>query len=594
MIDSPNEGLNHLSTDGRELNRSVLLIRHYQMFNLNRPFYLAFLFFGAFSLWAGPHETLEEYIALADDSYEWSIESVEEFGEFKHIVVDLKSQQWRDSSIVDRPIWQHWIRIYVPDEPAENVAMIFIGGGKNQTKAPTEVLTDFAKLAKDSQTIVVYLGQVPNQPLMFDGNPFPIREDALVAYSWKQYLETGDHTWIVNLPMVKSVVRAMDATTELLGTKEAGEYKINEFVVSGGSKRGWTAWLTTAMDKRVIATIPIVFDALKFEDSLHNHFKSYGYWSPALADYASEGLLRKLGTDEAQDLFLITDPYEFRDRLTVPKYLVNSAGDEFFPVDSARYYFDELRGDKYLRYIPNTDHSLNQSDVNQSLATFLWLIANKKEIPSFEWSWKEKNISVSNFQGSVQEVNLYEAFNQHGRDFRLLPASDETPTPRGTTWKKTDQSDTKDDAEILFDLQWNLEDRESGWHAGFVEVVFDVGFTYPFRLTTNVKVSPDDRPFEHKDHRAENYVTIHCGSLDKDVSTSVINHLKNDVGTKYAEYHVSNDRDYYTWLPVQDMRIEGRNVGAFLESLGYQEEACLFQIEAGPKPTILVNQEDGD
>ena len=563
------------------------------MVKVIRKFYFYPLVLSALSLGAGPHDVLEDYVDKPDDAYRWSIEHVEKLDDMKHLVVDLNSQSWLDEKTVNRSVWKHWLRVYVPEEPTTNVAMLFIGGGKNQSEVPTNVLEDFALLAKVTQTIVVYLGQVPNQPLMFEGNPFPIREDALVAYSWRQYFENGDQHWIVNLPMVKSVVRAMDATTEFLRTEEAGGYEINEFVVSGGSKRGWTTWLTAAIDDRVKAIIPIVFDALKFEDSLHNHFKSYGYWSPALADYAAEGLLQKLGTDEVQDLFIITDPYEYRKDLELPKYLINSAGDEFFPVDSARFYFNDLIGDKYLRYIPNTDHSMSGSDVNESMATFLWLIANKKEVPSFDWNWEsDSELKLSNYQGTISQINLFSAYNDSGRDFRMLRESDDSRFGRGPLWTKDTAYKKGTELPILGEWSINSRDSDQSWQAHMVEVVFDVGFQYPFKLTTNVMILSDRRPFEDKSHRQESHLTINCASLENDVSARILDHLKNDVGTKYAVYQVVDGRDYYTWLPVQDIRIEGRNVGSFLESVGYSESDCFYQIEAGKTPTITVKRKE--
>lgn len=57
--------------------------------------------------------------------------------------------------------------------------------------------------------------------------------------------------------MVQSVVAAMDAVQSY--TSSRGR-EIGSFVVTGASKRGWTTWLTAAIDERVKAIIPMVYD----------------------------------------------------------------------------------------------------------------------------------------------------------------------------------------------------------------------------------------------------------------------------------------------------------------------------------------------
>ena len=73
--------------------------------------------------------------------------------------------------------------------------------------------------------------------------------------------------------------------------------------------------------------------------------------------------MERIGTPEFRALMRIEEPYEYRTRLTLPKLILNAAGDQFFLPDSSRFYFDDLPGEKHLRYIPNTDHSLDKSDV---------------------------------------------------------------------------------------------------------------------------------------------------------------------------------------------------------------------------------------
>ena len=123
---------------------------------------------------------------------------------------------------------------------------------------------------------------VPNQPLVFHGDGKPRVEDDLVAYTWVQYFKTGDPTWPARNPMVKSAVRAMDTITAVMATKAGGEVPVNKFVVAGGSKRGWTTWLTGAVDQRVVAIVPIVIDVLNVEKSMRHHYAAYGFWAPSV------------------------------------------------------------------------------------------------------------------------------------------------------------------------------------------------------------------------------------------------------------------------------------------------------------------------
>ncbi len=70
------------------------------------------------------------------------------------------------------------------------------------------------------------------------------------------------------------------------------------------------------------------------------------------------------GTPQFEALMKIEDPYAYRDRLSLPKFIVNSAVDQYFLPDSSQFYFDGLPGEKYLRYLPNTDHSLKGAEVD--------------------------------------------------------------------------------------------------------------------------------------------------------------------------------------------------------------------------------------
>ena len=51
------------------------------------------------------------------------------------------------------------------------------------------------------------------------------------------------------------------------------------------------------------------------------------------------------------------DPYLFKERLTMPKIIVSSAGDEFFLPDDSYYWLSEMPGPVFFRLLPNAEHT---------------------------------------------------------------------------------------------------------------------------------------------------------------------------------------------------------------------------------------------
>ena len=85
----------------------------------------------------------------------------------------------------------------------------------------------------------------------------------------------------------------------------------------------------------------------------------------------------------------LVDPYFYRDRLTMPKFIMNASGDQFFLPDSSQFYFADLTGDKYLRYVPNADHSLDDTDAVESLLAFYLTVLHNKPRPVMSWTFEE-------------------------------------------------------------------------------------------------------------------------------------------------------------------------------------------------------------
>jgi PhoPQ-activated pathogenicity-related protein len=274
----------------------------------------------------------------------------------------------------------------------------------------------------------------------------------------------------------------MDTITAVLASPERGRVKVEKFVVSGGSKRGWTTWTTAAVDPRVVAIVPASIDLLNLEKSFEHHWRVYGFWAPAIADYEKAGFMDWSGTPEYRKLLSIVDPYSYRDRLTLPKFLVNAAGDQFFLPDSSRFYFDDLKGEKYLRYVPNADHSLKDTDARDSMTAFYQAFLKGAPRPRFSWTFQPNGDIRVISQDRPAAVKLWQAANPEHRDFRLMTIG---PAYRG--------SDLPERGPGVYLA--HVERPAKGWTAYFVELTYPSGGAYPFKFTTAVRVNPDTEPF---------------------------------------------------------------------------------------------------
>ena len=426
--------------------------------------------------------SLDRYVQKRDDVYGWKlIRTIAGEQGLQAHVLELTSQTWRTAQEVDRPVWKHWLTIVQPAQVKHRQALLFIGGGSNSNPAPTAIPERAARMALDTNTIVAELGMVPNQPLRFADSPERARvEDDLIAYTRVKHFTTQDDTWLVRLAMVKSGVRALDAIQEFMKTRSVA---IDRFVVSGGSKRGWTAWLVGLTDRRVIALMPMVIDALNSEAITRHHFEAYGFFSPALNDYVEQGLFPgKIGTPEYRAVLKIEDPYEHRARLRLPKFLINASGDEFFLPDNAQFYYHRLEGEKHLRYVPNAKHNLAGSDARESLTAYYQSVLDGQPRPRFTWKKNPDGSLRVNVRDRPAEVYLWQATNPKARDFRLDVI--------GPAYQR---SSLKPSAPGVY--QARVPQPPTGYTAFFVELVYPSGGKYPHKFTTEISVVPDVLPF---------------------------------------------------------------------------------------------------
>ena len=425
---------------------------------------------------------LDRYVRKPDASYRYDVVgTLPCTGGCTATLLDMTSQTWRKPEEVDRTVWKHWVTVVRPAKVTTSTALLFITGGANDGKPRTAVDAMITTLANESGAVVAEVRMVPNQPLVFAGETRKRTEDSFIAYTWTKYLRGGDDEWPARLPMTKAAVRAMDTVTDFCKSEKGGAIKVEHFAVSGGSKRGWTTWTTAAVDKRVVAIAPLVIDMLNLEKSFVHHWRVYGFWAPAVADYTEAKTMDWMGTKPWKALMEMVEPYSYRARLTMPKYVINAAGDQFFLPDSSQFYWNGLKGEKLLRYVPNTDHSLRNSDAVPGLLAWFQSIVGGKPRPRYSWKVDKDGAIRVKAVDKPTEVKLWQATNPDARDFRLetikaaYQPSPLTPYAKG-------------------EYVGRVPKPAKGFSAYFVELTFPGPGKYPVKVTTQVKVAPDVYP----------------------------------------------------------------------------------------------------
>jgi PhoPQ-activated pathogenicity-related protein len=415
---------------------------------------------------------LERYIAQPDASLEWHAAAAGNVGTAEYVEYVLTSQTWRGIA------WKHQLFILRPANMAANArqALLFVHGGRwkaqydasgRATELPSEALL-FARLAETIAAPVAVLRQVPFAP-MFDR-----KEDALIAYTFDQYLRSGESDWPLLLPMVKSSVRAMDAVQAIV--RERWDASIDAFTVAGASKRGWTSWLTAVVDPRVKAIAPMVIDVLNMQAQMDHQRATWGDVSEEIRDYAALDLPARLATERGRRLLSIVDPYSYRERLTQAKLILLSTNDRYWPLDALKLYWPGLPEPKRVLYVPNQGHGLQDIErVIGALSAVHRYSSSARSLPMLSWTSKAaRSLTFAVSADTVPaRVSIWSA-QSPTRDFR------------DAHWTSSPCQPTNNGYDCA------VPRAEQGYTAAFAEAAFAEGQAPPFSLSTTVCIAGPD------------------------------------------------------------------------------------------------------
>jgi PhoPQ-activated pathogenicity-related protein len=425
----------------------------------------------------GPSAALQTYVDKPDDSYGWVKRREGQLGGTKYAELTLTSQTWRGI------VWKHQLFVIQPSKIDDaSQAILLIAGSRwrpeldlppaEGDKLPGEAQV-LALVAEQIRSPVAILLHVPFQPIL--GN---LVEDAAISYTFDEYLKSGDEEWPLLLPMVKSATRAMDAVQEF--TRDEWQLDVKNFTVSGASKRGWTTWLTGAVEPRATAIAPMVIDVLNMGPQMKHQLDSFGDFSEQIRDYTERGLQKQMSSAAGESLNAIVDPYRYRAALTQPKLIMLGTNDRYWPLDAANLYWDGLVGEKHLLYVPNNGHGLKDlARVTGTLIAFHKQAAGQFVLPKLKWDLKEADDALELTVTSDVPPRGVSAWRTTAatRDFRDAQwvASDADQVPGEGSEKDSGQ------------YRYVLPRPTAGFAALFGEVVFEHD-GLPYYLSTNVRI----------------------------------------------------------------------------------------------------------
>jgi len=461
---------------------------------------------------------LDDYVAKPDSSYSWTDLGISYRGDgWTGYCLNMTSQRWLTRADWSNEhggdnLWFHFMMVIVPDKlHYKDHALLWITGGHNGVNSvpkndSADVMT-VASVAVHNGVVGAALFQVPNQPLFFfDETPVPKKrqEDDMIGWTWKHFIEHPNQPeWLARLPMTKAAVRGMDTVTAFVQRKFG--FSVQKFMVAGASKRGWTTWTTAAVDKRVVAAVPIVMDELNFVKNIHHHFRAYGGWSFALGPYYRVNMTLHMDNPVVQQMMDIVDPYTYRNRLTMPKLMISASGDEFFLPDDSRFFWDDLVGEKHVLIVPNAEHALftGLHIVLPAVQAFAEGVLRNSARPQFKWSIDDDAGVVTLFNDAANvgkpNVTMYYAFSAEKtgrRDFRLV-AGFPNPSLQLVLWTAVPIAEDKPGSNTYTAVA--PRPPQGQWTGFFVMASYpapiSVGGVNFYTFTSEVGVTPNTFPF---------------------------------------------------------------------------------------------------
>ena len=361
----------------------------------------------------GPLPEWVQYATREDPITKWSLGARRADGELRFFEAQLVSQDWGG-------VWEHKIQVCSPARPlADDLAVLFIGNSYPQA------LGNLSDASRKIGLACAGLGGIPCKSFGQVG------EAAMMAGALV-FLQTGNPDFAPFAPLVRAAVRAMDCI-EAESPRALGR-PIKRFILVGHSKGGGTAWWSAVIDPRVAGIVVIGADLL------NTKAQNDTYATVNLNNFMPKGT-PLMDREALMKMLYASDPYPWRDKLTMPKLIVQGANDEHFVTGATRFYFDDLPGGKWMLNLPNATHGgAGEAGEVPHPATAAAIVAMAKSIASgkplpelkgkFEQADGKLTISVQ-CPAAARRVLLWSAENS-SQDFRFTRWNSKPLAPAGS------------------------------------------------------------------------------------------------------------------------------------------------------------------
>jgi PhoPQ-activated pathogenicity-related protein len=349
----------------------------------------------------------------------------------------------------------------------------------------------------------------------------------MLAWAWKQFMDTRDPEWLPRLPMAKSVMKAMQAVQEYTTQESIAE--IDGWLVSGASKRGWTAWMVGAAAEKctwcpkVEALAPIVPIVPNLRQGVHHMWEAYGGFTFAFNDYTAVNFTTQIDDEGTFELFKIVDPMSYISRLDkMPKTVICSSDDEFMMMEWTANWFDDFskNGEMNLWIGANVEHSMATGVIGliKTLGNFANSVFLGGSRPKFSHKLDKTNgeitVQIPADQPHGKVVLRHGHTLSHKiRDFRWIAGATKDEDGNATCvvprvgpfhtlgsdvcfqpiiWTGTTINETAPGVYVA-----KIPTPKIGWIGAFVEVYFpsDTGLKTEYQFTTPGMVWPQTLPY---------------------------------------------------------------------------------------------------